>query len=81
MKIIQHGKHIERDMRRVYSCNRCGCVFMPESNGEEMWLPDKKDYTAMCPDCGKASREYRVENRVVKELTGDELREYFEGKS
>lgn len=79
MKIIQPGKHIEREMRRVYTCKRCGCVFMPESEGEELWQPDKKDYAAMCPDCGKASRDYRVENRVVRELCGEELKTYYEG--
>lgn len=76
MKVIQHGKLIQREIRRVYTCKRCGCVFMPES-GEEMLTPDSKDYMSACPDCGRMSRDYRMENRVVLEVTGEDLKNYY----
>lgn len=77
MKIIQHGKLIQREIRRVYTCKRCGCIFMPENANEEMRTPDNKDYMAECPDCGLESRDYSAENRVVLEVTGVDLKAYF----
>lgn len=80
MKIIQHGRLIQREIRRVYTCKRCGCIFMPENANEEMRTPDNKDYMAECPDCGLESRDYSAENRVVLEVTGVDLKAYFWGK-
>lgn len=77
MKIIQHGKHTERGMRRVYTCKRCGCIYMPEMIHEEGKTPDGKDYACECPDCGRVNRDYCVENRTVLEVTGPALRDFF----
>lgn len=76
MKIIQHGRYTEGALRRVYTCKRCRCVFMPDEH-EETRTPDRKDYAAVCPDCGLLGRDYRVEQRTVLEVTGEALKEYF----
>lgn len=76
MKILQHGRYTEGALRRVYTCKRCKCVYMPDEQ-EETKTPDNKDYASECPDCGQIGRDYRVEERVVLEVTGPELREFF----
>lgn len=76
MKVIRHGRYTESEMRRVYTCKQCGCVYMPDAE-EETKTPDKKDWAAECPDCGKLGRNYRVEQRVVLEVEGEALKAFF----
>lgn len=78
MIVLQHGRHTERALRRVYTCKRCRCVYMPDEQ-EETRTPDGKDYAAECPDCGKLGRNYIVEERTVLQIEGPALREYYGG--
>ena len=80
MKIIQHGRIVETDLRRVYTCNRCGCMYMPTKHDEECRTPDNKDFMAECPDYGKMNRDYAVEKRIVLEVTGSDLKQYYSNK-
>lgn len=77
MKILRHGRFTKSEMRRVYTCVRCKCAFMPDAQ-EETKTHDRADYAAECPDCGKLCRNYRMEDRVVLEVSGEALRKYFE---
>lgn len=79
MIIIQHGKYVESGHRRVFTCKRCKCVFMPEES-ETIRTPDGADYAAECPDCGLVGRNYRMEERAVLKVEGPQLREFFRGK-
>lgn len=79
MKIIKSGRYTEGALRRVYTCERCRCVYMPDEN-EETKTPDKKDWAAECPDCGKMNRTYRVEQRTVLEVEGEALKAFFAGR-
>ena len=76
MIILQHGRYTESALRRVYTCKRCRCVYIPDAQ-EETRTPDGKDYAAECPDCGQMGRNYIVDERTVLKIEGHALREFY----
>lgn len=61
MQIIKQGRKIQRENKKCFLCDFCGCEFIAEEKEyvKEQYYDYGYQYIARCPNCNQRVYEYK----------------------